>query len=116
MSLVVVDPVALYSQWVRSYIPYIEGCLSNQHAILAVLPIFPLPDEPRMKHTRMVRQVFEKLVAQFYEELPMIDHAQCSIFTADDADIRRMVRGTLREFSSDARQGPASAFLGMGRG
>jgi len=43
----------------------------------------------------MISQVFARLVDQFNEELPLLQHAQCSIFTADDADIRRMVRGTL---------------------
>jgi len=115
LSLVVFDPVALYSHWIRSYIPYLEGCLNNPHAIIAVLPIFPTPAEPRQTHTRMIRQVFVRLVDQFYEELPLIEHAQCSIFAADDADIRRMVRGTLRDFASNPRQGATSAFLGMGR-
>jgi hypothetical protein len=115
LALVVFDPVALYSPWIKDYIQYLDGCLNNPHAIIAVLPIFPLPEEPRMTHTRMIRQVFSRLVDQFYEELPLVEHAQCSIFTADNDDIRRMVRGTLREFSTDPRQGTASAFLGMGR-
>jgi hypothetical protein len=115
LALVVFDPIALYSQWIRSYIQYLEGCLNNPHAIVAVLPIFAMPPEPRLTHTRMLRQVFSRLVDQFYEELPLVEHAQCSIFTADDADIRRMVRGTLRDFSADPRPGSTSAFLGLKR-
>jgi hypothetical protein len=115
LSLVVFDPVALYSQWIRGLLQYLDGCLNNPHAIIAVLPIVATPPEPRTTHTNMIRQVFARLVDQFYEELPVIEHAQCSIFTADNADIRRMVRGTLRELSSEPRQGPATAFLGMRR-
>lgn len=115
LALVVFDPVALYSQWIRNYIQNLEGCLSNPHAIVAVLPIFPQPDEPRMTHTRMIRQVFARLVDHFYEELPSVEHARCSIFTAEDADIRRMVRSTLRDLSSEHREGPAATFTRMGR-
>lgn len=114
LSLVVLDPVALYSRWVRDLLQNVEDCLANPHAIVVVLPAFPTPPEPKT-HTDMVRQVFKKLVDQFYEELPMLEHAQCSIFTADDADIRRLVRATLRGFSSETQQRVANAFVGMPR-
>ncbi len=114
LSLVVFDPVALYSQWLRGLLQYLDGCLANPHAIMVVLPVFPAPPQPRT-HTDMVKQVYKRLVDHFYEELPDMEHAQCSIFTTDDADIRRLVRAALRSLSSGTRQETANAFLGMRR-
>jgi bisphosphoglycerate-dependent phosphoglycerate mutase len=59
----------------------------------------------------MIKQVFKRLVDYFYEELPELEHAQCCIFTADDADIRRLVRATLRQRGADELVKAASPFL-----
>jgi hypothetical protein len=115
VSLIVLDPIALYSQEVRSLVEsYLARCLDNPYAIMMVLPPFPTPPQPKL-HRDMVRQVFRSLVDYFYEEPPgpvRLEHAQCSVLTADDADIRRLMRTTLRQFLPD-RQNRDDTFLSM---
>jgi hypothetical protein len=110
LSLVVIDPVALYSTWIRDLIQSLDRCFANPQAIIVVLPMFPTPPQPKA-HSDMIKQVFKRLVDYFYEELPELEHAQCCIFTADDADIRRLVRATLRQRGADELVKAASPFL-----
>jgi len=117
VSLIVIDPVALYSQTIRQLVQdYLARCLDNSRAVLAALPLFPPPPQPRT-HQDMVRQVFRSLVDRFYGDLPgpaRLEQAQCSVFTPDDADIKRLVRATIRQYTAGDEE-PANPYLGQRR-
>ncbi|HYW45595.1 MAG TPA: TIR domain-containing protein [Bryobacteraceae bacterium] len=117
VSLIVIDPVALYSHTIRQLVnDYVAKCFDNSHAVVAALPLFPAPPQPRT-HQDMVRQVFRSLVDRFYGELPgpaRLQQAQCSVFTPDDKDIKRLVRATIRQYATGDEE-PANPFLGMRR-
>jgi hypothetical protein len=112
VSLIVIDPVALYSQTFRQLVQDDLGrCFENQHAVVAALPLFPAPPQERT-HEEMVRQVYRSLVDRFYGEFPGLDQARCSVFTPDDADIKRLVRATIRQLAVPGER-PSNPFLGI---
>lgn len=114
VSLIVIDPVALYSQTIRQIVQQdLARCFENPHAIVAALPLFPALPQPRT-HEQMVRQVYRSLVDRFYGEYPAFDQALCSVFTPDDSDIKRLVRATIRHLAA-ASAAPDNPFLGTGR-
>jgi TIR domain len=114
VSLIVIDPVALYSQTIRQLVQDdLQECFRNSHAVVAALPLFPLPKPPRT-HQEMVKQVYRSLVDRFYGEFAGLDQALCSVFTPDDADIKRLVRASIRQLATAAEQ-PKNPFLGQSR-
>ena len=114
VSLIVIDPVALYSQTIRQIVhDDLAKCFENPHAIVAALPLFPALPQPRT-HEQMVKQVYRSLVDRFYGEFPAFDQALCSVFTPDDSDIKRLVRTTIRHLAA-AGGAPANPFLDQRR-
>jgi hypothetical protein len=117
LALLIIDPIALYSPGIRALLDQLDGCYQNPYAAIVVLPVFPLPPQPRAHHN-MVRQVYRRLVNLFYEEAPLsarIEYAQCSVLAADDADVRRMVRHMLRHYLGKAPSESANKFLTVRR-
>jgi TIR domain len=114
VSLIIIDPVALYSQTIRQLVQDdLTKCFENPHAVVAALPLFPALPEPRT-HQEMVKQVYRSLVDRFYGESPGLNRAICSIFTPDDEDIKRLVRATVRHLAvADAE--PENPFLRISR-
>jgi len=114
ISLIVIDPIALYSQTIRQIVQEdLARCFENPHAIVAVLPLFPVLPQPRT-HEEMVKQVYRTLVDRFYGEFPSFDQALCSIFTPDDLDIKRLVRAAIRHLAAAGVE-PDNAYLGIRR-
>lgn len=119
LALVLIDPISLYSQNIRTLLDRLAQCYQNPHAALVVLPIFAEPKQPRAHHD-MVRQVYQRLMELFYEDPPLparIEYAQCSVLAADDADVRRVVRSALRHYiGQDPKEDDNNKFLRVGRG
>jgi hypothetical protein len=114
ISLIVIDPVALYSHTIRQIVQeYLVRCFENPHAIVAALPLFPVLPQPRT-HEEMVKQVYRTLVDRFYGEFPAFDQALCSIFTPDDLDIKRLVRAAIRHLAAAGAE-PDNPYLGIRR-
>ena len=113
LALLIIDPIALYSQGIRALLDELGGCYRNPYAAVVVLPVFSVPPQPRAHHD-MVRQVYRRLVDLFYDDPPLparIECAQCSVLAADDADVRRIVRGMLRQYLGKPASEAAKAFL-----
>jgi hypothetical protein len=114
VSVIIIDPVALYSHTIRQLVQDdLASCYQNPHAVVLALPLFPTPREPRTHH-EMVKQVYRSLVDRFYGEFPGLNQALCSVFTPDDADIKRLMRAILRQVAVADIQ-PENPFLGMQR-
>jgi TIR domain len=114
VSLIVIDPVALYSPTIRNLVQVdLATCFDNPQAVVAALPLFPTLPQPRT-HEEMVKQVLRSLVDRFYGEFPGLNQALCSIFTPDDADIKRLVRTTIRYLAAHDAQAK-NPYLGVRR-
>jgi hypothetical protein len=112
LSLLVIDPLSLYNNEVRTRFDFLDPCFENPQAAIMLLTPFAQPR--RTVHLRdLIKDMASKVYAQFYE--PPIDmrstSANFSVMTGDEVDMKRMMRTILRGRSTAAQRGAVSPFL-----
>ena len=100
-AVIVIDPLACAGeQRVRERLSqHLHMWLDNGRATIMVLSIRPTWERPRYLR-QMVRQMNAMIVDRY--DNPVIPSATCSVFTGDDADIKRLLRTMVRA-QSDAK-------------
>lgn len=107
VSVVVIDPLALYDQAVRDRLEFLDRCLRSDKAVIMTLTPFAMPS-PTMETRSLIQKLARPVFRHVYE--PDLSGnglcAKCSINIGDEMDIKRLLLTTLAAHVLNARPRP----------
>jgi hypothetical protein len=112
LSVVVIDPLALFDPTVEFRFNRLQKALGNNKALMLVLPPFAMPS-PNERLRNLVETIATELFESSYEPQLYLgrSYAQCSVLTGDTRDIRRMLLTTLGQHVQPKAQRSSNAYL-----
>jgi hypothetical protein len=113
MSLVVIDPIALYKLPVYRRLMALQDCFENDKSAIMVLPPFPMPD-PSRNLRRLVRTCGQPVFDPYYEpQIPPKSKltAHCGMSLGDEMDIKRLLLCALGYFVLETQPAAMPAYM-----